>query len=241
MQMSSYDNGFVTRMPWEDRFSLLLKSRPHHYAASEPLMAEGMSARRVLFIREGLVQVSTSSSSGASAFLRVLGPGHVLGEEALLPYRGSEQIRTISAKALTGCSVSSMSKYETRDFLNARPHLWELLVQDLLRRTADDQARIASLSCDSADQRLALLLWDLQRNGGIVQEDGGRRIPLPLSQTELAMWIGTSRETVERALAKLRTRGIIATSPRNIVILNAPALAARAKVSDSAGAERAAG
>ena len=46
------------------------------------------------------------------------------------------------------------------------------------------------------------------------------RITLPLTQQELADWVGSSREAVTKALGSLRSRGLIETHRRKIVILD---------------------
>jgi CRP-like cAMP-binding protein len=48
---------------------------------------------------------------------------------------------------------------------------------------------------------------------------GVQRTSLRLSQAELASWIGTSRETVERILRDWRNRRIIETGYRSITVL----------------------
>ncbi len=58
----------------------------------------------------------------------------------------------------------------------------------------------------------------------------GIRIPLQLSQAELASWIGSCRETVDRALARSRSRGIISTRTRHIVMHDLETLARTAGI-----------
>jgi CRP-like cAMP-binding protein len=56
------------------------------------------------------------------------------------------------------------------------------------------------------------------------QADGGIRIPLALTQDDLASWIGASREAVSKALRPARTRGWIETGRRTVLILDLAAL-----------------
>ncbi|MCU1430746.1 MAG: cyclic nucleotide-binding protein, partial [Actinomycetia bacterium] len=55
--------------------------------------------------------------------------------------------------------------------------------------------------------------------------DDGVRIALPLTQEELAGWVGASRESVARALRTLRDRGVISTGRRRVVVHDGAALA----------------
>jgi len=75
--------------------------------------------------------------------------------------------------------------------------------------------------------RLATRLLELVERFGEPTERGVR-IALPLTQDELAGWIGSSREAVARALQALRARGYVETRRRTIVVLDLDALRRRA-------------
>ena len=56
----------------------------------------------------------------------------------------------------------------------------------------------------------------------------GVRIPVPLSQDELAGWVGASREAVAKALRVLRDRGLLTTGRRTMTVLDLDGLRRRA-------------
>ena len=56
----------------------------------------------------------------------------------------------------------------------------------------------------------------------------GVRIALPISQTELASWVGISRKAVTNTLQVLRHRGWIQTGRKAIIVKDLDALRARA-------------
>ena len=55
-------------------------------------------------------------------------------------------------------------------------------------------------------------------------DNGGTRVDLPLSQEELASWIGASREATVKALRTLREIGAITTGRRVVTIVDRAAL-----------------
>ncbi|WP_329250442.1 Crp/Fnr family transcriptional regulator [Actinoallomurus sp. NBC_01490] len=232
MQMEHYGDGFLERLDWRDEIALWSKADFANFDIGDRLLAAGVAPKKIYFIRQGLVQMTAMSRDGQEAFLRLCGPGQMLGEDALLPFgQRSHRRRTVNATALTECRARVMSREGALEFLNSRPHLWEMFTQDLIQRTVEDETRITSLACDHSVRRLAWLLWDLERHGGVVQDDGSRRLPLPLSQTTLAMWAGMSKKTVERTLRDWRERGIISTpAPRTIIIHKSNTLAVFAGV-----------
>ncbi len=72
------------------------------------------------------------------------------------------------------------------------------------------------------DERLAkfLLRWSTQGQ----HTNGTIRVNLPMTHEEIAQFIGASRETVTRMLAKLRQGHIAQIDGRTLLIHNKPAL-----------------
>jgi CRP/FNR family transcriptional regulator, cyclic AMP receptor protein len=61
-----------------------------------------------------------------------------------------------------------------------------------------------------------------------VQMQQRLRITLPISQAELASWVGISRKAVSNTLQVLRRRGWIKTGRKTIIVKDLDALRARA-------------
>jgi Crp-like helix-turn-helix domain len=81
------------------------------------------------------------------------------------------------------------------------------------------------MSRDSADRRLARLLCELERYGYPSPSGQGTRLPIQLRQADLASWIGTCPETVERALRRWRNRNIVSTGYLTLIVHDLEALA----------------
>jgi CRP-like cAMP-binding protein len=58
-------------------------------------------------------------------------------------------------------------------------------------------------------------------------EKNSVRVGVPLTQEELAGWVGASREAVSKALRSLRARGWIETGRRTVIIHDLAALRRR--------------
>jgi CRP-like cAMP-binding protein len=229
-QPSGYGDKFWNRIDFWDNLSFLLSGEFGNFQPGEVLLDPGKNSRQILLINTGIIQVTRHLESGQDAFLRLSYPGEILGEESLLDLRRPRPMRSFTASAVTTVTARVMSTDELRSFLEKQPQIWKLLAEDLWARLDDADSRITELSCERADRRLARLLWDLNRHGGVIQTDGGKRLPLDVSQATLALWIGASRETVERTLARWRKRYIISTAQRVIVVHDAAALASIAGI-----------
>ena len=76
--------------------------------------------------------------------------------------------------------------------------------------------------------RVAARLVELASEYGQKQPGGGVRIDLPITQEELASWVGSSREGVNKALQTLRGLRWVETERRAITVLDMDALRQRA-------------
>jgi len=95
-------------------------------------------------------------------------------------------------------------------------HLLRLLARRL-RRTDDDL--IDLFSTDGAGR---LARWLLQLAARFATDEGGeQRVTLDVTQADIAHLIGSSRETVNKALTSFARRGWIRLD-RNIVVIGQP-------------------
>jgi CRP-like cAMP-binding protein len=110
-----------------------------------------------------------------------------------------------------------------RGYLAAHPAAALVLVAWVIRRLqAADRRRIDGTTLDTP-HRLAQFLLDLVERDGR-GDQGGVDIDIALPQQELASLIGVSRNSVVRALAALRSRGLVTTSRHTITIADLAAL-----------------
>jgi CRP-like cAMP-binding protein len=199
-----------------------------------------VDGQHAVLITGGLVKVTLPGSAGPGAVARdkagillsIRGPGELVGEETAI-YDEVSPVDAAGPSAgrlmVTGLTVGTARVFpveQLRRFLLEHPAVLWPVAAGLCERLADAEARIASAARDNADCRLARLLCDLERYGVADYDDvPGTQIPLQLSQAELASWIGSCRETVDRTLTRWRSRGIISTRYRTIVVHDLETLA----------------
>jgi CRP/FNR family cyclic AMP-dependent transcriptional regulator len=102
--------------------------------------------------------------------------------------------------------------------LQQHPSVALKLLRVLVQRLRRADQKIGSLVLLDVNGRVAQLLLDLG------EESGGPRITRKLTHHTIAQMIGSSRETVSRAMRELVERGLIEVSRREITIINGDAL-----------------
>jgi CRP-like cAMP-binding protein len=107
------------------------------------------------------------------------------------------------------------------------PGLTLVLLRWIVARLRDaDRKRAESTALDVVG-RVAHRLVELADDYGEPGEDG-IRIGLPISQRELAGWVGSLREAVTRPCSSCSARGFIAAERRQITVLDLEGLRGRA-------------
>ena len=185
------------------------------YGKDAVLCREGEESGFVVVILGGFAKVFTTSEDGHEAMLGVRGPGDIVGEMGTSGHRP----RTATVVALNRLSGLIMDAERFRKFLETSSHASAVLSQVLIERQVESVRRLTMGSADG-ERRLAWLLLELSERFGERQPGGAVGINLPLSQNELASWIGKSREMVARAYRSWREADIVRTGRRAISIVD---------------------
>ena len=167
----------------------------------------------------GSAKVFQTSEDGKDRVLRVLKPGHVFGELAMIEGKP----RFVSVQTLED---SEMLRLARKDFVAfADKHtwvLWTLLAAfaERIRRRNED---VLDLSFRDVPYRLLHMLSELVDEHGESGPDG-RRITMPLSAAELASMIGSNSETVGHLLDRFENDGLLKRAGANWVVPDPKAL-----------------
>ena len=130
---------------------------------------------------------------------------------------------------------SSLLVLRREDFqaqVAAHPKIALKLLKVLVQRLRRADAKIGGLVLLDVNGRVARLLLDL------ADESGGPRITRRLTHHTIAQMIGSSRETVSRAMRELVERGLIETTRREIAIRDRDGLGALAGGGGGGGGPR---
>ncbi len=185
----------------------------------EVLYLPGDAGDRVYLLKRGLVKISTLQPDGHEIILALLRTGEVFGEEAVL--EGAP--RDHQAEAYEDALICVVSRADFVDLLRSYPDLAFQVTKLIGLRLRTLRTRVEKLLFRGASARLAAVLLDLAREHG-VQDGSGLRLPLRLSQQDLASLIGVTRESVSLSLAEFKRQGWISVDGRTLRILDVAAL-----------------
>lgn len=185
---------------------VILKRNAVVYVAGDP-------SDRVLFVCEGRVKLSRSSSDGRELILDILIPGDMFGEMAVC----GEQCRNQSAVAMDDAQVFAFKRQDFIKIMNDSPLLAHKLLCYSERRRNEIELRLEYLVFLPVGRRLLLTLLRQAERHGVAQKDGS--VSLHLTQKDVAHLSGASRETIADLLSLYRKKGVVETGYRSIRLL----------------------
>jgi len=187
------------------------------------LFSEGDRSGRVVLVLSGRLKVSSFSEDGRETILAFRGPGDLLGEVAAID--GREHSATVSVVEDGEVLVVPADRFLAA--LDREPRLALVLLRSIVGRLrAADRTRAEFTALDVVG-RVAHRLTELAEEYGVTTS-GGIRIDLSISQQELAGWVGSSREAVNKAIRQLEVRGLIVAERRHLTVLDLEGLRDRA-------------
>jgi len=193
------------------------------YPARAALFHEAQHADRVFLMLQGRVKLTRTTEDGREVVLAIRERGDLIGELAAL----DGQLRSATAIALEPVEALTIAASEFLALIEAHPSTAVALVKMISRRLRDADTKRVEFAAHDAMARVAARIVELAERFG-ADCAAGTAIDLPISQEELAGWVGCSREAVSRALQAMRELGWLETERRRITVVDLAALRARA-------------
>jgi CRP/FNR family transcriptional regulator len=183
------------------------------------LFREGEPCRGLYLVLEGSVRVYRANRNGQEQVLQTVAAGGSLGEISL--FDGGAYLA--SARVVENAHLLFLPFGEVQALYRTHPEVARAVVEDMGRRLRGMVALVDRLSLQDVPTRVAAaVLAYAEQAEGTVRD--GLIFELPRTQEELADELGTTRESVARALGRLRRAGTVRQRGARIEILDAARL-----------------
>ena len=183
-------------------------TREREYPKNSVILFEDDPGDALYIVSSGQVKVVLIGEDGREVILSVLGDGDFFGEMALI----DDEPRSAHVIAMKDSQLLVLRRDDFQAQLVAQPKIGLKLLRVLVQRLRRADEKIGGLVLLDVNGRVARLLLDL------ADEGGGPRITRRLTHHTIAQMIGSSRETVSRAMRELVDRGLIDVTRREISI-----------------------
>jgi CRP/FNR family cyclic AMP-dependent transcriptional regulator len=186
---------------------------PRGFSKGSILFMEGQPSKGVYILCSGRVKLSACSQEGKVIILGIAEKGDIIGLGAVMNGIDHET----SAEALETCTTNFVRSNDFLEFLKTDPAACLNAAKQMSRNYLTAYQQICSLGLsDSVADKLAKLFLGWSGNGhGPV---GRVHLKNRFTHEEMAEMIGTSRETVTRALRYLRELDLITVKGTDLFI-----------------------
>jgi CRP/FNR family transcriptional regulator, cyclic AMP receptor protein len=193
------------------RLSALLSEK--HYPRDSVIVSATDPGDALYIVAEGEVKVSLWSDNGREIILSTLGPGSFFGEMSLI----DGEPRSANVACLSDALLFRLGR---REFLQAIRSYASIAVNVMTEvcvrlRRADES--IGNLALLDVYGRVARYLLEQCEEEGDEVPEGFLLTKIP-TQQHIASRIGTSRETVSRALSEFQRRGFIEQRGKGLLV-----------------------
>jgi CRP-like cAMP-binding protein len=198
--------GKVNREPF-DAAAFLAAEGPGrsigNYPPKQNVFSQGDPAHSVFYLQAGRAKLTVIAKNGKEATVTLLAAGDFFGEESIA---GAGTLRTVTASAITACTVLKIATAEILRVLQAEHKFSTFFVKFIVIRGIRTQADLIDQLFNSSERRLARTLLMMAEYGEPGKPEA--KIP-PITQTTLADMIGTTRSRVSFFMNRFRKLGYI--------------------------------
>jgi CRP/FNR family transcriptional regulator len=203
----------------EDLDDIAQRAAELHFKKGEMLFLSGEQAKGLFVIVNGEIRVFQQNAEGREQVMHIDTAGSVVAEVGVFdggPYPAS-------AISEADVDVLFIDKRDVRDFCRMYPTLALQALKLMAQRVRKHAQLVESLCFHEVGQRLAFFLLTSAQHTGTPMQDRAA-FTLTLSHHEIAIRIGSVREVVARAFARLKHDGLITAEGHQVTIPNVRAL-----------------
>jgi CRP-like cAMP-binding protein len=184
----------------------------HTFAKNAYIYYPGNPGLNLYLVESGVVRLFMINTNGEEFLLDLIKPRRVFGLPGLM---GTEN-RPAGAAALETACVLTIPRVDMFHFIEIYPQFTRNLMMEMASDLRNLLEHTQALACLSLKGRLVTLFLHLIRSNENQAEK--LEMELPLTQAELASWVGASRGRVNRELSKLQQQGLIDISGQKLKI-----------------------
>ncbi|MFV8827719.1 Crp/Fnr family transcriptional regulator [Alkalihalobacterium sp. APHAB7] len=189
---------------------------PREFREREILFMQGEPLDRVFFIHKGKVKIYKTDVSGKEQIVSILQNGD------MFPHAGFFRTGNYPAHAevMEDATLLVIPIIEFERLLLTRPDICMKLFRVMGEKIIDLQNRLDEQIFHNTYEQILMLFLRLSKMHGQNYNDGLVKLTIHFTNQELANMIGTTRETVNRTVTKLKKNNIVQMGPKGYLLIS---------------------
>lgn len=184
-----------------------------YYKKKDYIYKEGSYAKGVYFINNGKVKTYRTNEFGKELITQLYSAGDFFGHLSLL----KEEKYDETATALDDVEIYMIAKEDFLSLIYKNPAVSKKFISILSNNVVDTQKKLIQIAYDSVRKRAAEALIELFNK---YKKDEETQFTISICREDIAHIVGTSTETIVRALTEFKQEKLIDVSGSSITILN---------------------
>jgi CRP/FNR family transcriptional regulator len=175
---------------------------------------QGDIISQFVIVSRGQFKAMSVNEDGKAKVVNYLKTGDFFGQDSLF----EKKELMYSIEAMTEGALCMIDSNTMHELIHNEPDLALSILNELNHRVSQLETELSTIHAKSLEVRLMNLLNQLSHDYG-EKVDYGIRLNCPLSQDEMAMRLGVSRESVNRKLKQLEKNERIKIHSRREIII----------------------
>ena len=200
---------------YESLTEFLKKFPVRTFGKGEIVVAEGLHPRKCYVVKSGFAKVFLTTKSGEEKDVRFIASNDIF---PLSWTFGRTETSLYYYQAYTDCEMYEIPREELTRYVETEPTMYRRMFEYMLEVNIDLIQHIHSLEQAKASDKILYAFNFLTRRFGKQISGAHSRMLLPLTQQDLANFLGLTRETTGAQLKELQAKGIIKYQQQQYVI-----------------------
>ena len=175
------------------------------FKKGKTIIAEGDKSTTLFVIHSGKVKLSKLTVHGKEQIVHLLKAGDFFGESNLFH---ENNVMNFSAYALEDTKICLLNKQDFDHTLTNNPDISFKLLKTITNRLSHTENLARTLATKDPEIRIAEMLLEFCVKFGTEKQEN-ILITLPITREEISSYLGLTRETISRKLAKFVDTGIL--------------------------------
>jgi CRP-like cAMP-binding protein len=202
--------------PESERQQRLLGRFGRSFAAGEVVFRDGEAGTEAYLLQKGRVRL-LKQVGALERSLRVLRPGDLFGESALVP----GATRNSTAVALDDATVLALDQGAFHQVITSNPEIGARVAEQIARRLRDAEDQVEILMVHGTQTKMVVALLKLAERD---RATASGPIALNVSPLELSAQVGLDVDTVRSNVSRLREAGYLSIIDERIEVPDVDAL-----------------
>jgi CRP/FNR family transcriptional regulator, cyclic AMP receptor protein len=187
---------------------------PHKLRRETVLFRQQQDGEGLFLVESGLVKLARTSTNGSKLILSVIGSHQLVGDESLALGQSPCLADVICLTEVTGYHIPISAVRR----LFGIPDFAAALLSYAMMRDRERVNRIELLALYDVETRVLHGLAELARL--VKPNPDGLTFPIPMTQVEIANFIGATRETTSTTLSNLQNRRLLTLGRRLVTTVH---------------------